>query len=584
MAIPTTLVDKWRLRLAKGELAHKKWRETFRLDDLDRYWEGDQRPDWWQETFFVPINLIFANIQRQMDNLTSTTPHFNVRPARTFMPVPDMLAQLDNQAKVRESLLNAMVRSQDLKREFKKSLLDAYIAVGVMKVYYEPYLKPNPRFGQTIPGTITKEPEYRLFGENFRAVRRNPLDMRLDPYADSMENITWVAERIECTLDEVKENPLYKNTSDLKPHQVRYDEKQAEEQRKRGEGMATPMVGGNSSLAGTSLNEDRQDLVVLWEIYDVEEKRIITIAEGYDQELRDDPLPPGIRDHSYVFLWFIDRRNTPYPVPEVWNQVGPQDEYNVTRNQTMLHRRRFNRKYEVREGAFDDTELAKLEEPYDGLIVKKKGDGPGVTAIEDAALDPAVYFDTSQLRADFQNVAGEPVQDTEIAKVEKAAVANLLASAQEGRVRGKLSVMQDFFSKLACKMMYLYEAEMTLPMAVTVTGADGHAWEIVSPSQVRGNTDFYYEVALDSLIPQTPETERAAWMAFLQFMAMNPTIGAQPDLAKKTAKMFGVTDQTLVAAIIQAAQAAMQQQLLTGGSAGKPGMSAESEQAMAGGR
>lgn len=584
MPIPNTTVDKWRLRLAKSEIMHKKWRETFRIDDLDRYWEGDQKPAWWQESFFVPINLIFANIQRQMDNLTSTTPQYNVRPARTFMPVPDMFSALDQQAQVRESLLNAMVRSQDLKREFKKALLDAYVSFGVMKVFYKPYLQPNPNFGRLIPGTVTKEPEYRLFGENFVAARRNPLDFRMDPYADSIENLTWVAERLEYTLEEVQANKLFKNTEDLKPHQVRYDEKTREEERKRGSDMASPMVGGNSSLAGTTLNEDRQDIIVLWEIYDIEEKRILTIAEGHDKELRDDPLPPGVRDHSYIFLWFIDRRNSPLPVPEVWNQVGPQDEYNITRNQTMLHRRRYNRKYDYRKGTYDEAEIAKLEDPYDGLIVMRNSDDGRLMPIEDAPLDPAVYFDTAQLRSDFQNVAGEPVQDTEIAKVEKAAVANLLASAQEGRVRGKLSVMQDFFSKLACKMMYLYEAEMTLPMAVTVAGEDGHAWQTINPSQVRGATDFYYEVALDSLIPRTPETERSAWMAFLQFMAVNPVIGAQPVLATKTAKMFGVTDQTLIAGIVAAAQAAMQQQLLAGGSAGKPGMSADSEQAMAGGR
>ena len=578
MGAPSTkdveLVDNFRQWLQKADAAHKKWRDTFRVEDLDKYWEGDQQPSWWNEDFFCPINLVFANIQRQLDNFTTVTPYYHVRPSRTYTPVPDFLPQFEQQAKVRESLLNAFVQSSVLKREVRKAALDAYLAFGVVKVYYQPYLRENPNFGKNIPGLNTPQSPYRLFKENFIASRRNPMDIRLDPFADSMENLTKVAERVEYTLEEVQSNKLFKNTSDLKPYKARTEEKQNDEERKRGSNSMQPMTGGNSSMSGSSLGKDREDIIHVWEVYDIKEQRIQAFADGHDKPLRDDSMPDAIDNHSYVFLWFIDRRNSAYPIPGVWHQIGPQDEYNITRNQVMLHRRRFNRKYQTRETAISDTELAKLENPYDGVVIKTKQDGEVIRPIQDAPLDQAVYFDTVQLRRDFMDVSGEPVQESEISKIEKASVANLLAASQQGRTRGMRAVFQDFYQNLACKLIKLYEVELTLPMAVTVAGADGYSWKQINPRAIQASsTEYYYEVSAESLIPQTPEGERASWLAYMEFMAIHPNFGANPVIAEKTARAFGVFDKQVIQAVIQAAQATIEQAMLMGGSPGKPGIS-----------
>lgn len=577
----TELIDKFKRWLTKAEAAHKKWRETFRVDDLDRYWEGDQQPTWWNEDFFCAINLIFANVQRQLDNITTVTPYYHVRPSRTYAPVPDMLAYYDQQAKLRESLLNAFVQAHPVKREVRKAALDAYLAFGVVKVYYQPFLQPNPQAGQPFPGRVETQGPFKLFKENFVLSRRNPMDIRLDPYADSIENIEAVAERVEYTLTELKANKLFKNTADIKPHKVRAEEKVADEERKRGTSTSAPMTGGNSSMPGTSVLTDDEEIVHVWEFYDIKNNRLQAFAEGHDRPLRDDSMPDAIDRHSYVFLWFIDRRNSAYPIPGVYHQIGPQDEYNVTRNQTMLHRRRFNRKYQSREGAISDTELAKLEAPYDGVVIKTKDTGEVIRPIQDMPLDQAVYFDTVQLRRDFMDVSGEPAADSDVAKIEKAGVANLLAANQQGRVRGIRSVFQDFYAAIAVKLMHLYEVELTLPQAITIAGADGYKWEQINPSAISATTTEYnYEVAADSLVPQTPESERGGWLAYLQFMALYPTFGANPVLAEKTAKAFGVFDKQIVASVVQSAQASIMQQMMAGGSAGKPGVSAGSPASM----
>lgn len=567
----TPLVEKWKFRLDKAHSTFKKWSDTFMTQELDKYWEGQQRPAWWNEEFFVPINLLYANIQGQLDAFVATTPQFHVRPARTFSIGLEDLEALDKQVDIRQALLNSEVRTSEFKRETAKVRLDAELSCGVVKTWYQPYHELNA------------DGEEFVASELFKVGRRNFQDIRMDPYADSYENITWIAERIQYKLSEVKANKLFKNTEDLKPFDIIIDEKKDEKERKIGSDMATPLTGGNSSLPQTmSLEDPDKEIVWVWEIYDLEEKKLVCIAEGYDKELRDEAIPAGIKKHPYILMWFIDRRNSALPIPAVWHQIGPQDEYNVTRNQIMLHRRRFNRKYTMRKGAVDPEEQAKIENPYDGVVITVNQDGEVIRPIQDMPLDQAVYFDTSMLRKDFMDVAGETVPDSEIAQIEKATVASFLANRQETRKRGKLAVIQDFYSEIANKLMALYEAEMSLPVAITMTGIDGYVWKPISAEDVTAtpNAEFVYEVAISSLIPLSPETERANFIGFLEILTRNPLIGANAIILMKTARMFGIEDKQLIAEFVNYAQQTAERQMLTGGQSGQPSMSPDMAQAL----
>ena len=71
--MPSELVTEWLDQIKKGQATKKKWRDTFRVDDLDAYWEGQQQPSWWPQETFICINLIFANVKTQLDGFKSVT-------------------------------------------------------------------------------------------------------------------------------------------------------------------------------------------------------------------------------------------------------------------------------------------------------------------------------------------------------------------------------------------------------------------------------------------------------------------------------------------------------------------------------
>lgn len=587
------LVKKWRHRIEVGQAAKKKWKEDFRVDDLDRYWEGAQTPASWNGREFLSINLMFANVKSQLDGMLTNPPSFNVRPRRTYTVSEQFIQVMDLQANLRENTLNFLVSDDSLRSELKKAILDAYVYYGVVKVYYTPTLTPEERAGQPIlspkgaptinaeTGVTETYPDNKLIAEDFIVSRRNPSDILLDPYADSLENIEWVAERIQMTVKEAKDNKLFKNTDNLKSFDTRLEDRRDEDERKKPNQTATPMTGGNSSHAGlTGRPDSEEEIVYVWEIYDIKENKIITIIEGHDEVVRDDDTPEGIKKHPYAFLTFVTRRNSAYPIPELFNQLGPQDEYNITRNQIITHRKRYNRKYEVREGSVKDEELEKFEEGYDGLVVKTKVDGTVFHPIADPGLDQAVYFDVEMLRRDFMDIAGDSVPDSDIAKIEKASVASLLNSRMENRKGGKTTEIRDFIQTIGYKLMCLVEKELTLPMAISVNGPIGQSWIPVTKGRFIQGMDFTYEIAISSLLPRDPDSERTSWMAFLEFIGLNPQIGMSEVLLKKTAKMFGVEDQTIISELVKFAQAVQQQQMLTGGSAGKPSMAGDTRKQM----
>lgn len=581
------LVDRWFDKLEKGKIAKEKWARTFRISDLDKYWEGFQKPSWWQEESFIPLNIIFANIRTQLDNLTAIEPYFYVKPSRTFKPNPSMLEILDRQAQLREMVLNYFMRANDVNKELRKVYLDAFLYFGVLKVYYEPIIGPNPKAGQPFldvsgrpiineeTGEPELQPDVTLVAEHFKISRRDPKNVIFDPWADSIENITWVAERIEYTLEEVKSHPLYKNTSNIKPSTSRTVsttgdyERDEENQRKRGD-----IARSNIFSTAQRKEGEKEDIVIVWEIYDLVEGKMITIAEGHDLPLMEQDIPPSIDGHPYVFLFFIPRRNSPYPIPDVWHQLGPQDEYNITRNQIIIHRKRFTRKYEMLKDAIEDDELAKLREPYDGMVIKKKSTERALIPIEDPGLDQAVYFDVEMLRRDFFDIAGM-LQEAELAKIEKATTASIVNETIESKKRGKRLLVKEFLEDMAKKLMLLIANEMTLPQAIAITGDMGYEWQIINPNELRDGGEFMYEVSPTSMLPRSPEVERQQWLAFLQIVSATPYIATSEILLRKTAKLFQFEDELMIQELINVAKAMIKDRMLNGGQPGQPTLPTE---------
>jgi len=591
------LVEEWNAKIKDGKEVRDTWIKTFRIADLDKYYEGFQRPTSWPEEDFFSVNMINPNVKEQMDNLYGRNPEFVVKPKTTCLPVtPDVTKFLENQATLRQSAVNYLFKEKRFRKDIKRALYDAYVKFGVVKTYYEPYLEDNEKAGepftdnQGLPvidratGEGLKQPNQRLVNEVFEVKRRNPLCMIFDPWADSIENCKWIAEEVEYTVEEIKGNELFKNTSDIKSTSIitsgEGDQlKQNEKRRKKGDKLENKR---STFSWGTKADYDEQEVVTCYEIYDIENNQLIVIADGHDMELMEDDTPNGIEGHPYEFLVFMDRSDSAYPIPEIFNQLGVQDEYNITRNQILLHRKRYGRKYEVEEGAYKEDELSKLEEPYDGMVIKRKSGSSSIKPIADPSLDQAVYFDTQQLKGDFLDIAGG-LGEGQISKIEKATIGAMVQQRSQSRKAGKETEFHEFLSNISAKLVMLMEEEMTLPMAISIVGPAGQQWKQLHQGDIKSlHAEYNYNVVIGSTNPRNLDSDRSSWLAFLQILGANPLIGASEHILRTTAEMFYITDETLIQELLIISQ--KMQEAQKEGQAGKPGVNIPGQGAQAGGQ
>ncbi len=185
----------------------------------------DDRP------FHATLNMIYTLAKNIVPSLYFRNPKILAFPKRV---------QDEDSAPVAGALLNYYFDELGIKEVNQQIILDAYLlGMGICKIGYA------TQFGMDIPdeGEDRKrektkankilefmglkkpkeeekkqnvELEENITAENPYVVWVSPFDFLIDPRATSISNAQWVAHRIRKTLDEVKKNKNFKNTSKLK--------------------------------------------------------------------------------------------------------------------------------------------------------------------------------------------------------------------------------------------------------------------------------------------------------------------------------------------------------------------------------
>jgi hypothetical protein len=570
----TDIQAYWEARIEKAKKVKKKWEDDFQVDNLDKLYEGFQRPSEWKNDQWITINLVFANMRTQLPVLFSQNPEIRCTLKSTFSPVSENMSPIQRekirefyelQTKLRSAAINYYFDILDIKDTIRYCVLDAYPAFGVAKIWYVPSFEQNSKAGQPLSdkegnpvhdeaGNQIFEPEEVLVSEKWAVERINPKDIVMDD--------TMIAERMVYSLGELKTNSLFKNTHNIQPNTKIQEDKKDEHDRKVGEnGKQEKIVQGSSRWFSKFKNREEQEMPVLcWQIWDLDQKKFIVIAEGHDKPIRGPKLiPAGVLKHPYVFLQFNRRRNAHYPIPELFPMLDTQKEYNITRNQIMLHRKRFNRKYLLQKNMMTSDERAKIEDPYDGVIAETKASPIGVLEpIKDAPLDQAVYFDTNMLRQDFLDIAGV-APDREVLKAEKATTAQLYESRRKIREYDKVGIVAEFVEKIAEKLMYSIEENITIETAIKFMGPKGQDWITINKKNLDARYgQFKYRVNVQTMTPNDIDTERNHMDRFMQLIAAAPYIALSKKLMKKYAELYRIQDESIIEELEAMAQKLLQ--------------------------
>lgn len=588
--------DLWEGRITKAKAVRETWAKDFNVNLGRDYFSGKQNPGYPADEW-ITINKIYSHLQAELPTLYNVDPYFYIKLKKSFKPDPMSIALFEQRAKIRQSMLNYLKTELKLKEKARLGIQDAHFSYGVAKVRFAADELENPDKGKPIlsekedeegkqlalvddEGNTLIEPDTVPINERYEILRLHPDDFLFSDGAGPLDDKWhWVAERIRTTKEEAKKDRrLNRRVLNSLVTKSREDIKKEDERA----GVRSLFSNVSNIFKKNQKKDKSDDIITYWEIYDLDNKTWLVIAEDGDAPLVKPSKPPkGIEGHPYSILRFTLQDNSPYPIPPVSQAIDPQKEFCLARSRMMTHRKRFNRKYEVgKQAGLDSDGIAKLETGDDGTILEVAMVGQ-ILPIKDAPLDQMGYVEISALSNDLNEIFGSPGEARGIAEADSATQAGILEKRLQVREGDRLSIVIDWIIDIAKKLDQLVQANISGEEAIRITGPQGEFWEFVKEEDFQAiEGEFEYSVNVGATTPQLPDIERSQWLAFMsQVVIPMPHILTAPHFMKKMAQMFHIEDDAALEELRQLGLKMMSGQLPLPGNqgGGPPGGSPESQ-------
>jgi hypothetical protein len=537
--------DVWEARITEAELEKEKWKKEFKCDELQQMYEGHQMPDWWNEDSWFSINLFFATANILRRNVCPKEIQVNMKLARSFVSDMQMIEQIQQIIKVREAVIKHVFKEQRVWRDARTSYMNSLCQFGILKVGYSATMLKNENSGEVVrdydnnpvvqeDGGLLYESDFVTENEEFFIDSVDPDCFLVDRHCRENLDKTgiWCAQKFYMPVADAKNEIGWnkKVIKNLRPSALEESEK--------------AFLGDNVEyLTKWEWQNDvylpENELVVGYEIYDLKRRETLTLIRGAEDVVKGPhALPPGVALHPFVPIKFYDRKSSWYPVPVLFNWMGPQNEYNVTRNQMSIHRRRFNRKYAMIRDGIDTDNQDKLQFGKDGEIVTVERAG-ALEPIKDAPLGAEYFFDTSQLREEFMESSGVGQLQRNQVGAESATEAEIVERRSRESELDEHEEMMISLSEVAKKLNESMEANLTQEGAVLEVGPGGENWVAFGPESfdfIEGEVLFEVEVSEEARA--TLQVERAQLMQLLDILGKNPMLALDDGLLRAVFDKF----------------------------------------------
>lgn len=575
-------VRTWRKRITSATKLYKKWDSRFHTERLEDYFEGIQWAGISAEEAdkrYV-INLVFASIETSKPSLSFYKPKIKMqaRPGRASA----FGSNSEVKARLAEDIVQTFIDDPDIDfmGETNLALHEAFFRFGVVEVGYTADWIDNPNAGKPVLKEGTEEPVMDG-GKTVTQPGRLPENEKLyvkwipaDTFRvaissrNSLQRNDWVGYYEWHYVEDVKRDKAYSNTAGMK---------------------STGVISQDLRDDDATDLDAHHGMVKLWKIWDIRTSKRHVLADGHDKFLIED------QDFSFLpfsVIKFYERLKDFYPIPPVYNWLGPQDEINEVRDSQKAHRARFYRRYTYTEGSIESEELQKLETGGDGVVAKQNGGTPGVSAlipVPDAPMSGDQWRHLDESKNDFLEVSGVSGEQRGVAQADTATQANIIdvrAKLREASARSKVG---GWLASIARLILLSVRENMALPVwvkrQVDPFAAQMHpeaaqavkdVWEQINAEAIE-DVDLDIEVELASMSPVTEDVQRNAWNAVLMLLT-NPAVMAilskSESLLRKTLMLYGIKNENEIQEIkriLAEAQAEAQQMAMMAASTGKGG-------------
>lgn len=577
-------VKIWNERISSAKKTYSSWSDEFDVPRLEKYYRGKQwrgTPEEDARQRYV-INLVYSSLEVNKPSLVFHNPRVRMQP-RPGRDDPN--SNIEARARLCEDTVQSIIDDPDVEfmSETSLALHEAHFAFGIIEVGYTADWIDNPDAGKPVlkedgetplrdsDGADVLHPDKVLRNGSKEQIyiKRIPAHTFLVSMSNknSLKRNDWAGYYEWHYVEDIKRNPLYKNTGGIK---------------------ATGVIADD--FRPSSLDKDDVDkkhgMVKLWKIWDFRTMTRMVIADGHNKVLLEEPFSFC----PFAVLKFHEILDSFYPMPPVSQWLMPQDEINETRESQRAHRRRFYRRYTALRGSITDEELDKLETGGDGVVAFIEIPN-GIAPLQDAPMGSDVWQNLDVSKLDYLGVTGIGGDQRGVAESETATQASIIDQRSRIRESAARTRVSDWLAQIARLMLLTVREKMQLPFWVTRNADPNNpqaqlevatTWSEIT-SEDLGSTDMDVFIELSSMSPIAEEAQRLAWNQVLALLT-NPQLlmilASSEIILRKTMALYGVKSEREIREIQNVAQqiilAQQQAQLLAAGATG-PGAGAGTE-------
>ena len=585
-----------------------RWEHNEKFDNM-RQWggelgEGDQ----------ITVNKLGAYIRDYRARVCYNDPRVKLTPKTSdgWSPISVPIAGVGGQpeldemgmvktkqvipAKAKEALVNGILSApmQNLQQTSGLLTKAGIIGYGVLKCGFRPIFETEqePEGEQIIPirdnkldisgfkrnrfdGSIMEDDNGRFIDRNSDPVWED-FFVRWVPYRSIIidpdggnywEDHRWVAEEELRSLEEVKNDPLFKDTKELEASGMRTDGDD--------EMFSTDTNGSDWSDSKSDPEKSDLKMVRLFHVYDMVNERYKVLADGYGKALRDVTWAElKISDHPYSDFRPNQIMGEFYPRPPATDLSPINEWYNIARQMEYKAMRNSVRKAFVRKGTMNAANLEQFTNDDDLAVVEL--DIPSQRPLSDAILpytpppvNAAIYGNSQKIAQDFDEVGGMSGESRGVASSNTATQVNYIESGSTGRIDHDRKIMAETWRRIFKKLIDYIDANMTTERAVMLQGTDGQVFQaLIDPDMIAG--DFDVDVDFEDMAPVNSGMQAAGRVQIAQIAGQAPHLFTSEPLVRGWLEPYGIKDQGFVDALVQASQMQMQMLMMQGQQAPGP--------------
>ena len=605
-------LDVWKKRIAAAKDTRDKWEADNRVRECYSYYKGEQLVERFDEfgNRRAQINKIHPEVRNNLPSLYYYRPFLRLTAAPEMTDEPGTEIAADTQ--LLQDTVNHLVR--DPKTMFRAStflaLKEAHWSMGIVEVGYDanfvdvpgaekPPLKEKEETpteanakeqGVEVPAEVGKDAlglsvdagsddasilaevsklKGSLASERF-FVKHIPAKRVLVSISNMpiLENNDWIGYYEDVPLEDVKRATAYENTVNLTPNT------------------------GDPDRSDDDWNEatGSTDRVRLYKIWDLRTKQKLVYAEGHDQWLMR-------KSYARCPLKFLRFDIDPYefrPRPLILSKLGPQDEYNQSRE--FMRKERISRvaRYTYDEDGIDKAELQKLESGVGGVYVPRKGGSAEnvIAPIAQPTMTEGAIQSITLSDKEFSDVGGVG-GDARVASTKTATQARIAETKNQVQDSFDRLVVAEWLADIGRELLALAIENMNLDQIVAINMAPDSQFapqigQKISQQFARINAEklgkasegIAWDVIIDleSLSPVSEEEKFQKWMQGLSLFGNPPMarlFSVSPELLRHTLDLLGIKvaqDQMLILEAMQKV-VQMEQMLAAAGQNAAPGVS-----------